>query len=71
MVAAKAGQPPASHVPGLSRLWGDLQMSDSNANVQAAMAAATRFLHDWLQGWGVRFPVNPASYLAPKPCNCK
>lgn len=58
-----------THVPSISHLWGDFQFSDSNANVQAAIAGATQFLHDWNNGWYYDSPANPAQYLAPHPCH--
>src|SRR5579859_3575654 len=58
------------HVPSLSHLWGDFQISDNNANVQQATQAAQDYLSTYQRlnnGNGFLIP-NPAAFLAPHPC---
>jgi RHS repeat-associated protein len=57
-----------THVPSLSHLWGDFQLSDDNANVQQAITGATQFLHDWNWSNAYDIDMSPAQYLAKNPC---
>lgn len=56
------------NVPSGGHLWGDYQFFNSNANVQAAIAASARFISDWNDHVYSDTPADPRQYLAPNPC---
>jgi RHS repeat-associated protein len=57
-----------AHVPSVGHLWGDYQFFDSNANVQAAIAASAQFISYWNDHVYYDSPADPREYLAPNPC---